>query len=61
MTPRTSPEGEELDTVADLGEGPGGRSLFLDQREARRAEKKFFLETPTPLFLTKGLDDRGPH
>ena len=53
MTPRTSPEGEELDTVADLGEGPGGRSLFLDQREAR--------ETPTPLFLTKGLDDRGPH
>ena len=32
--------------VADP-EGPGGAPLFLDQTEARRAEKNVF-ETPTP-------------
>ena len=58
MTPRSSPDGEELDTVADLGEGPGERSLFLDQTEARRPEKILFGD-PSPV-LSKGLDDRGP-
>ena len=58
MTPRSSPDGEELDTAADLGEGRGERSLFLDQAEARRAEKILFGD-PSPV-LSKGLDDRGP-
>ena len=43
--------------VADPGEGRGGPSCpppqFLDQTEARRAEK-LFLETPPP--LSQGLD-----
>ena len=56
MTPRSSPDGEELDTVADLGEGPGERSLY--QTEARRTEKILFGD-PSPV-LSKGLDDRGP-
>ena len=47
--------------MADPGEGPGGPNppppLFLDQTEARRAEKNF-LETPHP--LSKGLDDQAP-
>ena len=45
--------------VADPEEGPGGPCppLFLDQTEARRAEKNF-LETPPP--LPKGLDDFPP-
>ena len=60
MAPRSSPE-QELDTVAALGEGPWGRSLFLDQREARRAEKILFGDPPPPVFLSKGLDDRGRH
>ena len=60
MTPRSSPEGKELDTVADPGEGPGGRSLFLDQREARRTKKTLFGDPPPPPPLSKGLDDRGP-
>ena len=58
MTTSSSPEGEELDTVADPGEGPGERSLFLEQTEARRAEKILFGD-PSPV-LSKGLDDRGP-
>ena len=58
MTPRSSPDGEELDTVADLWEEPGERSLFLDQTEARRPEKILFGD-PSPV-LSKGLDDRGP-
>ena len=33
---------------------PPSLPLFLDQTEARRAEKK--IETPTP--LSQGLDDR---
>ena len=33
--------------MADPAEGPG-RPLFLDQSEARRAEKTFFFETPPP-------------
>ena len=46
-------------TVADPGEGPGGRAplLFLDQIEALMAEKKF-LETEPP--LSQGLDDHAP-
>ena len=38
--------------VADLGEGPGGPPplSFLDQNEARRAEKKFFEAAPPPLI-----------
>ena len=45
---------EYVDSVADLGEGPGGPSLplFLDQNEARRAEKNFFLRPgPSPPYL----------
>ena len=38
------------------GRGPGARRpLFLDQTEARRAEKPFFGDHPPP--LSKGLDD----
>ena len=34
----------DFNAVADLGEGPGGSGppLFLDQTEARRAEKFIF-------------------
>ena len=47
--------------VTDPGDGPGGPgspSLFLDQIDARRAEKKF-LRSPPPT-LSQGLDDRAP-
>ena len=46
--------------VADLGEVPGelGPPLFLDQTQARRAEKNLFEYRPPPLF--QGLDDRAP-
>ena len=39
--------------MADPGEGPGGGrpSLFLDQTEARRFEKKFGRPPPHPLYL----------
>ena len=39
------------ETVEDSEEGPRGPPppLFLDQTEARRAEKNFFLRPPTPL------------
>ena len=42
------------------GRGPGssGPLVFLDQTEARRAEKIIF-ETDPPL-LSQGLDDRPP-
>ena len=40
--------------MADPGEGPGG-ALFLDQTEARRAEKKI-LDTGPPLPSSQGLD-----
>ena len=44
----------ECITVADPGEKPGGRPplLFLDQTEARRAEKLFLRPPP----LSQGLD-----
>ena len=49
--------------MADPGEGPGGAgpSIFLDQTEARRAEKTFFLNCPPPppRPLCHGLDDRA--
>ena len=46
-------------TVTDIGEGPGpGPSLFLDQTEARRAQKNFLETAPPP--QSKGLDDWGP-
>ena len=44
-------------SVADLGVGP--RLLFLDQTEARRAEKNF-LETEPPPPLSQDLDGRPP-
>ena len=47
--------------MQDLGEEHGGRPpppLFLDQNEARRAEKIFFEACPHP--LSQGLDDRAP-
>ena len=43
--------------MADPGRGPGGRPpLFLDQNEARRAEKIFLEAAP----LSQGLDDWDP-
>ena len=47
-------------TVVDPGKGPGKPAppLFLDQTEAWRAEKKFFLDHSSPLF--QGLDDCPP-
>ena len=46
--------------VADPEEGSGGpaSSLFFDQNEARRAEKKFFGDRAP--HLSQGLDDRRP-
>ena len=41
--------------VADPGEGS---PLFLDQTEARRAEKNILETRPSP--LSKGLDDHPP-
>ena len=41
--------------------GPRGTQappLFLDQTEARRAEKNIFGDAPSP--LSQGLDDQGP-
>ena len=45
--------------MQDLGEEHGGAGppLFLDQNEARRAEKIFFEACPHP--LSQGLDDRA--
>ena len=39
--------------MADLGKGPGGPAppLFLDQTEARRAEKVFLGDRPPPPYL----------
>ena len=48
--------GKENGTVAEPGEGP---PLFLDQNEARRAEKKIFEAGHLPP-LSQGLDDRPP-
>ena len=46
-------------TVADPGEAPpGGGHLFLDQTEARRAEKKILLDRAPS---SQDLDDRAPH
>ena len=45
--------------VADLGEGPGGPPpplSFLDQNEARRAEKKIFEAAPPPP-LSQGVEE----
>ena len=46
--------------MADLGESPGGPAPppppFLDQTEARRAEKSFLETGPPP--LSQDLDDR---
>ena len=45
--------------MADPGNGPGGAApLFLNQTDARRAEKKFLGDRATP--LSKGLVDRLP-
>ena len=47
--------------MADPGEGPAP-PLFLDQSEARRAEKNFFKTShppPSPR-LSQGLDDHTP-
>ena len=41
------------------GRGPGGPApIFLNQTDARRAEKNFFGDRATP--LSKGVDDRRP-
>ena len=44
--------------MADSGHGPP--PLCLDQTEARRAEKSFFLRPVTPPPLSQGLDDPPP-
>ena len=44
--------------MADLGEGPATPPPFLDQTEARRAEK-IFLETGPP-HLSQDLNDPTP-
>ena len=47
--------------MADPGKGPGGyrpSPLFLDQTEARRAEKKFLGDRPP--YLSKGLMTAPP-
>ena len=44
-------------TVADLGEGSGGASLFLDQTDARRAKKNFVLRPPPSPPLPQDLGD----
>ena len=36
-------------SVADLGEGPGGPPLFLDQTETQRDEKNFFSDRASPV------------
>ena len=52
---RTSP----LPSGGSRGENRGGQApLFLDQTEARRAEKYFFRDFPPSLF--QALDDRPP-
>ena len=46
--------------MADPGEGPGGAgspTLFLDQNEARRTEKKNWGDQAPP--FSKSLDDRA--
>ena len=44
--------------MTDLGKGPGGPPpLVLDQTEARRAEKIFFLRLSPPVI--SGSDDRA--
>ena len=45
--------------VPDPGEGTAPPPLFLDQTEARRAEKYIFLQTGPPAFY-KSLDDAPP-
>ena len=46
--------------MTDLGEGPGGPPpLVLDQTEAHRAEKKFFLRLSPPPPVISGSDDRA--
>ena len=47
------------DAVADLREGARGARaspLFLDQSEARRAEKLFFGDRPPTPTVSEGLD-----
>ena len=48
--------------MADPGEGPGGPGapLFLNQTEARRAQKNFLGDRLPPPPFSKGLDDRAP-
>ena len=48
-------------SVANPGKGLRGPalSLFLDQNEARWAEKTVFEAAP-PTPLSQGVDDRGP-
>ena len=50
-------------TVADPGKGLGGPPpppLFLDQTEARWAEKNILEDASPPPLLFKGLDDLPP-
>ena len=48
--------------MADPGEGPGwpGPPLFLDQNEARRAEKNFFETAPSPPHLRAWMTANPP-
>ena len=56
-----SVDGQQTLAPADLGEGPGGPPpLYLDQTEARSAEKMFFFFRPPPLSQGEGLNDTSP-
>ena len=46
----------DIEDYGSSGRSRGGHPLFLDQTEARRAEKNFIWDRPPP--LSQGLDDR---
>ena len=60
----------DIEDYGGSGRSRGGHPLFLDQTEARRAEKNFIWDRPPSLIsgsgwpslhpLSRGLDDRPP-
>ena len=48
-----------MNAIKFEGGARGAAPLFVDQTEARRAEKKFLSDSPPPPF-SQGLDDRLP-
>ena len=47
-----------MNAIKFEGGARGTAPLFVDQTEARRAEKKFLSDSPPP--FSQGLDDRLP-